>query len=509
MARDLILTTDIIAGEGHPLFPDTKNKYLREIWADFLKEHTDAGEHASPYNAFALLDHGDYTGTGAILTVSFALTFTAVVCLLLWGEDDGDLYFCTTAGQTKKASDGSKVTTGVLTIDTDGFTLGTYAGLNTDTSTYFWCAIGMGPSPDIGSNLSPPAWIADSTPCLGGNAATMANAVEDDLDTKFLTKHTMTTGAHDDSEFDGLAKAHTGTFSVSGHHAQAVMLANANLQITALWLWDAVGFLAFQTASMLNLREYTTAALPFSNYVSLGTGQFTIDGTKLDAANRVILGIDGEWTGSITQVTDTSENAYPIYNPAEGGTAAISRSIAQAKTGTYSLALPVAGYTASRCLVYPNKPVVANFALSFAIYIPTAADTFAGTILLWTNAATTAYIKIEIENAGGTHTLKMSLKDDSGNTDTLTSSSDLSDSAWHVIEVARVSGALTLTVDAGSEDTGMLLGQFLTLNYLYLGVWEITPDAGIECYLDDVQISVQQPYFPMNAVLRYVAIGED
>jgi len=515
MARDLIVTSDIIAGEGHALgYPDTKNQYLREIWADFTQEHEISGAQKAPYEHFAIPEGNTYTGTGTALTVSFThTTFTEIILLLLWGTDDGELYLCTTAGQTQKASDGSVITDGVTALDTDGFTIGTNANLNTNTNTYYYFVIAMGTTPDSGSNASPPTWIADGTACLGGAASTMANDVEDDLDTKFLVKHTIDTGAHDDSEFDDYAKANTGTFEVDGTSNQTVTLSNTNLNIQHLWLWDAATFIAFKGENLARLRNYTTTALGSPGFVALGTGSFQIDGTKMKAANTTILDINSDTTDGNSYIENSASSSVDIriVNPAGGAMTPVYHSTDQAHTGATSLKFD-GGTAITGFWVYSDAlDLVGDFLIEFELFINATPDNANETYFFkWVgySSGVTTSIQIEFVNTAGSWTLKATIVDDTDTTTTISSTTDISTAAWHNFQLIRTSGFIELKREGSAEGSASLSTAISGMYALQI----IKPTGGASVtawYLDDLQIDVQQRYFETDATIRYVAIGED
>lgn len=510
MARTLTTATEIIAPEGHPKFPDTVNRYMKEIDADWLEEHTESGTQIDKYEYWGLLEADEYTGTGATLTVSYTATvFTATVLLLLWGTDDGELYFCTTAGQTKKASNGSVITDGVTAFDEEGFTLGTNVNLNTNTHTYYYCVLAMGTTPDAGSNASPPTWIADGAALLGGIASTNANSVADNLDTKFLTEHTIDTGAHDDSVFDDLAKVYTGTFTVTGAVDQEIELTNGDLDIRALWLWDASTFLRFKSEALATLRDYTATALTGVNFITVGTGSFVINGTLMNPTATTILDINSDTTDGDYVIEDSSAVPLTIYNGG-GGYSAVAHSTDQAHSGATSLKFP-AGTTLASFYAASDHDLLGNFDVNFELFLPSSA-VIGNAWFCFLQASgiggSDGIILFQFVDTAGAYTIKVTIVDDDGGTTYLNSTTDLADATWHNISLSRTSGFLNLQIDTISEDSTSLPAGISGIVRIYFAK-TVGGGTTTAWYMDDIQVDVQLPLFATGETLRYVAIGED
>ena len=522
MARTLVAATEVIAPEGHPTFPDTVNRYLRGLDADFLQEHTENGNQIDKYELWALAE-GDqtYAGTGAVQTIDFvATTFTEILALWIWSEADGELYITSVAGETIQASDGTVLDDAVTAFDEKGFTLGTGTECNTNSTTYYYLVFAIGTTPDAGSNASPPTWIADGTALEGGDSTKNANSVTDNLDTKFLVKHTIGTGAHDDSEFDNLARGEKGSFVVSGVAAQIITLDNTDLVIQSLFLYIADELIAFIGENFTSLRDFSTTALTSTKYVVLETGQFRIDGTKMKPSNTTILDINSDNANGDTNIVDSSDNAHYIFNPGSPTSGILEHSTTQHHSGASSIKIPNAGAGIGYILISASDAgsvvLLGDFDIEFELWIPTG-DTMASdaSVFLWfdnlidLNADTSAYIRIEIQT---NHKVKVSIRDDdtdSFNVITLSSTTALDDSTWHNVKLSRVSGACTLDIDSSTEATATILGQFLNLNYMHLGLFDRQYQAGTTWYIDDIQIDVREQYFKTGETVNYTVIGED
>lgn len=528
MARTLIATNELIVGENHPNLPDTKNRYGKELWAAWLVEHTPTGEHASPYNVFPIPMHGSVTGTGAAQTVTWPVdTLTEVLSLSLWTPNSADIYMVTGDSVPNVKSSASELpqTDRVTAMDTDGFTLGTAAEVNTAGVTCFYFALGLGTTTDAGVNNDPPDWIQHGTPLIGGDGTASGNSVEYDLDTKFQVEHSEE-GVHDASAFSHIAKAEQGTFTPDGSTLQSVILDDSTLSIKSLILLPHnTNRISYKTSTMPNLRELSTTALSDVTYASLYTGRFEINGSILGTETTFIQMTTDKPDGS----RDFADDAIPAHLIQILSDSGISYSNAAAHSGTTSIRqIAAATPVPSNIFVNPlslaapyiytlvgkdfdfsceyrldSTTDVQNFGhyrgLSIEMYFQysfTSLNHFNTAININLNSLYRPTVSLYVnDGTGGINTL----------IGTITGTTTVNDSTFHTIRINFSGGYVKLYIDGSLQGTPLAyVSNFGYFAGMFLGM---APCDDKPQYLDDIYVKYTPEYFQSGIDHDYFVVG--
>jgi hypothetical protein len=461
MARTLISADEYIIAENHPKYPDTKNRYGKELWESFLNQHYPSGGHTPPYNSFPIPETSTYEGASAAQTIDFLITtFTEILCLWIWSEQDGNLYLVTGDGMPKMKSTAEEApqTDRVTAISTTGFTLGTAAEVNTSGVTYHYFVLGYGSTPDPGVNDDPPAWIQHGTPLQGGDETTSANSVEYDLDTKFQGGHTEA-GAHLSGAFAGLAEAEQGSCTPTGSAAQEEALAAVTDAVKAVFLLpDAPKAPLFKFGVMPATRDFSNVSMAAASpdYLTLGTGKFLINGFA-GPGEVTVFNLQSDTTDGSTTFTDSSGDPHAIT--AHGG---VKHSTDTAHTGASSIKLTAStgmgsggDYLEVVTALGSDLTPYGDFSLSF--WVKTNGGYFANRGIL---QAFNLCVALDSASPYNAPKIKLTNVWNPAGGYILTTTTTMNDNAWHQVEILFSLGTLSILIDGSVEASGTMLSRY-------------------------------------------------
>jgi hypothetical protein len=459
MARTLIATSDYIVADGHPSLVDIKNRYIEELWTSFIAEHDEnTGEHLAPYNSLGLYEVDTYSGTGASQTITFSgnLTSRTIKAVLIWSASTGTAYIRLDTMSTTKKLSGATVSDAITTLGTGSVTIGTSLEVNQSSVTYYMLAIGAGQTPDTGDASSAPSWIQHNIAMLGGNSATMANSVEDALDTSFQVQHTEA-GVHDSTlAFAGVGIVETGTFTPDGTIGQVVTLTNdINIKFLIIAAEDARSPY-FKSSSMSKIRNFTNAEITnASNALSLGQGQFIIDGTQ-ELNQETFLDLQDQPDGS-TSFPDSSSYSHTVSKYGSG-TAEWTNSTAG--EGTTSIKLINAFLTVSRA---NTLQMFNDFEFSTWLRLDSTDKPFGKLFQVSNSGDSDDWIYFELTTfSAATSTLTLVVEKTGESTQSTTTTTNVKDGAWHKIEIKSQDGQIT--IDVGGTTEGSVIDAQLSFD---------------------------------------------
>ncbi len=506
MARTLVTASDFIVGSGHPTLPQVKDIYVSELWTSFILEHSSTtGEHLAPFDTLGILEVGTYTGTGATLpiTLTGSLANRTVKAVLVWSAETGAAYLKTaTMTNTKPTTDVTATfAQGITAIGTATFTLGTNVNVNDSGKSYFFIALGAGTTPDTGSTASPPSWIGHNVAMLGGNAATMANSVENALDTQFKIEHSEA-GVHTSAAFLGITRIALGTFTPDGTSSQTVNLEDVTIDIQFLLIWaEDIRSPVFKTEAMTTLRQFTNTAISSltSPALTLATGSFSIDCLQR-YAQETFIDLQDQANGS-TSFPDGSgfSNDFNVYSSASWTNSTFAE-------GSTSMVFSSGG---NLSLAGQEIDIAGDFEISF--YIKGTSTDNLGRFFEITGgeAYTESEVKIghTIGTSSGASTVTVTVIIPGESEQTIVGTTDVKDNAWHQVEVIKANDIITLKVGGSAEGTPVTSAvTFISDPYMTscrIGLLNYTTGSTFYC---DRLILKRTPYIFGNQTYYYLGM---
>jgi len=531
MARTLIAATDYIVAEGHPNLVDIKNRYIKELWASFVLGHDPiTGRHIGDLARLGIVDTGTYTGNGTTQTIPLPSITDRPDLVMVWSEDYPSYYIktLTTVNTIVSTYYLCSLSDAITALENTSFTVGADAEVNAAGTTFYYFAVSNGPTPDTGDASSAPAWIGHNVAMQGGNSATMANSVENALDTSFQMEHEEV-GLHKTAAFSGISVVDSDFFFPLGISRQVVPLNIQDLEIAFIMIHEDSAFTDdvfsdhffspyIKTLTMQNnsipIKVFFSVALPISEgVVELGTGEFAIDGTTDIGVQETIFDIQDGTVGT-SIVTDST--IYNNFVKVAGTTSWVNSTPPAIPEGTAYLQFTGAGSVVQLGEYWSNFAPFngawcgtrgSDFEISFYLRGGTSAS-MEKFVLITDVKSSRPWFQVGHANGltSGSSPIKLSAYNGDGIPYSITGTTDIKDNTWHTIVISYTNEVFSVSVDGSIDGTpvsvpGMAIEGDRPFLFGHQGA------DGNNLYMDRIKIKRTPKIFNIGSRYHYFVIG--